>query len=104
MGGKPVTSSPPKQSVRAGGGRSLAAPNNRGRNLEEAPAAAFEPGLLLEVDHAGRLVRVGHTSPEEVRPRRHLDASSTQTKSALEPRVVVFAGDRVVPRAQEEEE
>jgi len=29
--------------------------------------------------------------------RRHLDASSTQTKSALEPRVVVFAGDRVVP-------
>jgi len=29
--------------------------------------------------------------------RRNLDASSTQTKSALEPRVVVFAGDRVVP-------
>jgi len=28
--------------------------------------------------------------------RRHLDAS-TQTKSGLDPRVVVFAGDRVVP-------
>ena len=74
MGGKPVTSSPPKQSVRAGGGRSLAAPNNRGRNLEEAPAAAFEPGLLLEVDHPGHLLCACHTSPEEVRPRRHLDA------------------------------
>ena len=29
--------------------------------------------------------------------RRHLDASSPQTKSGLDPRVVVFAGDRVVP-------
>ena len=29
--------------------------------------------------------------------RRHLDSRSTQTKSALEPRVVVFAGDRVIP-------
>ena len=29
--------------------------------------------------------------------RRHLDVSSAQTKSGVEPRVVVFAGDRVVP-------
>lgn len=29
--------------------------------------------------------------------QRHLEANSTPTKSGLEPRVVVFAGDRVVP-------